>query len=64
MSNTYTSLDKKVVGNHLWLAQRYLAEFYQQQKTGNFDVDKGAWDNFKELINTVEANMTTHQVKE
>ncbi len=64
MSDTYTSLDKKVVSNELWLAQRYLTEFYQQQKTGNFDVDKDAWNSFKVMLGTIEANMTTHKVKD
>lgn len=59
--STYTSLDKKAAANELFLAQRYLAEFYQQQKKG-LDVDAASWKNFKTMVATIDANMTVHIV--
>ena len=59
---TYISMDTKVVGNELFLAQRFLAEFYQRQKKG-YDVDQDGWDGFKRLINKIEAGMIVNEIK-
>ena len=61
--STYTTLDKKAAANELFLAQRYLAEFYQQQKNG-FDVNAASWKNFKTMVGTIDANMTVHTTEE